>query len=452
MCHLHHQQQHHHHQFHQCRHYHQRQGSRLLAAAAAPPTAAAAPAPAATAPTTAGVSGIRHFSLPYPRGPGGWSQNKAAASGKASFYDVTVERYAALPMTAMTMQHMMQFGEHVLKDPSYLLRQARFVHRELPIRLAKRLMDLQFLPYIVVTNPHIKQVYDSYRRALDLLVALPEVRTQEDNEKFTELLALLVEEHTPLIGVLARGVRECSIRPLVGRELNLDGFLDNMLRSRISRRVVAEQHIALQQKRPGFIGVICTNMSVREVVEDAVEEATDMCTRTFGCCPEFVLTGDLSTTFAYIPSHLHYMLFEILKNASRAIVEHHTNQSGDPVFSSASFPPVVVTVCSGSNEVTIKVSDLGGGIPEKLQAKVWRYGYSSVEGDVTTSSTLRSAAGGPVDSQGTPMAGLGFGLPYSRLLAQYLGGNIEMVSIPGYGSDVYVRVRRVVDQTEAVEI
>ncbi|CAI6009980.1 unnamed protein product [Closterium sp. NIES-65] len=356
-------------------------------------------------------------------------------------------------MTATTMQHMMQFGEQVLKDPSYLLRQARFVHRELPIRLAKRLMDLQFLPYIVVTNPHIKQVYDSYRRALDLLVAFPEVRTHEDNEKFTELLALLVEEHTPLIGVLARGVRECSIRPLVGRELNLDSFLDNMLRSRISRRVVAEQHIALQQKRPGYIGVICTNMSAREVVEDAVEEATDMCTRTFGCCPEFVLTGDLNTSFAYIPSHLHYMLFEILKNASRAVVEHHADQSGDSMpSSSAKFPPVIITVCSGSNEVTIKVSDLGGGIPEKLQAKVWRYGYSSVEGDVSTSSTLRSAAGGPVDSQGTPMAGLGFGLPYSRLLAQYLGGNIEMVSIPGYGTDVYVRVRRVVDQTEAVEI
>lgn len=34
----------------------------------------------------------------------------------------------------------------------------------------------------------------------------------------------------------------------------LDGFLENMLRSRISRRVMAEQHINLTHQRPGYIG------------------------------------------------------------------------------------------------------------------------------------------------------------------------------------------------------
>lgn len=34
----------------------------------------------------------------------------------------------------------------------------------------------------------------------------------------------------------------------------LDGFLENMLRSRISRRVMAEQHINLTNQRPGYIG------------------------------------------------------------------------------------------------------------------------------------------------------------------------------------------------------
>ena len=34
----------------------------------------------------------------------------------------------------------------------------------------------------------------------------------------------------------------------------LDAFLENMLRSRISRRVMAEQHINLTNQRPGYIG------------------------------------------------------------------------------------------------------------------------------------------------------------------------------------------------------
>jgi pyruvate dehydrogenase kinase 2/3/4 len=35
--------------------------------------------------------------------------------------------------------------------------------------------------------------------------------------------------------------------------------------------------------------------------------------------------------------------------------------------------------------------------------------------------------------------GLGFGLPVSRLYAQYFGGDVSLVSMEGYGSDVYVR-------------
>ena len=44
-----------------------------------------------------------------------------------------------------------------------------------------------------------------------------------------------------------------------------------MLRSRISRRVIAEQHIHLAQRRPGFIGVIATDFSLREAVEHAAQ-------------------------------------------------------------------------------------------------------------------------------------------------------------------------------------
>ncbi len=56
-------------------------------------------------------------------------------------------------------------------------------------------MDLQFLPYIVVTNPHIKRVYDSYQHAFETLHNLPQVKTVEQNVEFTVLLKRLVDEH-----------------------------------------------------------------------------------------------------------------------------------------------------------------------------------------------------------------------------------------------------------------
>ena len=46
-----------------------------------------------------------------------------------------------------------------------------------------------------------------------------------------------------------------TMQPVSSHPLfQLDGFLENMLRSRISRRVMAEQHINLNNQRPGYIG------------------------------------------------------------------------------------------------------------------------------------------------------------------------------------------------------
>ena len=54
----------------------------------------------------------------------------------------------------------------------------------------------------------------------------------------------------PMLDALAAGLRECSRKPITGERLDfLDGFLNNMLRSRISRRVLAEQHLMLDVPR-----------------------------------------------------------------------------------------------------------------------------------------------------------------------------------------------------------
>ncbi len=58
-----------------------------------------------------------------------------------------------------------------------------------------------------------------------------------------------------------------------------------MLRSRISRRVIAEQHIHLAQRRPGFIGVIATDFSLREAVDHAARRTQQARARSgYACC------------------------------------------------------------------------------------------------------------------------------------------------------------------------
>ncbi len=41
-----------------------------------------------------------------------------------------------------------------------------------------------------------------------------------------------------------------------------------------------------------------------------------------------------------------------------------------------------------------------------------------------------------------PLAGFGFGLPLSRVYARYFGGDLNVVSIEGFGTDAYVHLKR----------
>ena len=41
-----------------------------------------------------------------------------------------------------------------------------------------------------------------------------------------------------------------------------------------------------------------------------------------------------------------------------------------------------------------------------------------------------------------PLAGLGFGLPLARCYAEYLGGSLRMLSMPGLGVDMVLQLHR----------
>jgi pyruvate dehydrogenase kinase 2/3/4 len=115
-------------------------------------------------------------------------------------------------------------------------------------------------------------------------------------------------------------------------------------------------------------------ISLKHVVEDAISNAQFICQNYYDLfeAPKVKIIGldQIQTQFMYVPSHLHHMLFELLKNSMRAVVERFNDLEED-------FPEIRLVVAEGKEDITIKISDEGGGIPRSGMPLIWTYMYTT---------------------------------------------------------------------------
>ena len=184
---------------------------------------------------------VVHHSPPSP------PRSSFNADSNLHFYrNKILDEYVQQQTTPITLRQLL-FYERQL-NTERLLKSANYVRRELPIRISHRIREFQKLPFIVGTNPHIQSVYDIYWQAFERLRKVPHIETLQDNEAFCGMLIKSLQSHMVAIPRLALGISECGQHIEPDR---IDRFMHATLRSRVSRRVLAEQHLALsQQLRP----------------------------------------------------------------------------------------------------------------------------------------------------------------------------------------------------------
>lgn len=282
----------------------------------------------------------------------------------------------------------MVFGRSLTE--SRLISSANYVRTELPTRIAHRIRDMQRLPYVVVTNPHINEVYDLYYSAFDTFRKIPEIKTLEDNDALCATIRSTLKAHLTVIPKLAMGILE-SAGLMDAKEL--DKFMNTILRSRISRRVIAEQHLALTDTfhapwfSPGaklseseFIGEVFLKCVAKEVVERCGQAIRDIAQRAYGpdvAIPEIKIDGHLEANFPYILSHLEYIIGELLRNSVQAVVEKHQRlvekAAGSDNKNIGPPPAIEVTICESQQHVIIRISDQGGGIQQDVLPYLWSF-------------------------------------------------------------------------------
>nr|KAG5698137.1 hypothetical protein BaRGS_001732 [Batillaria attramentaria] len=313
----------------------------------------------------------------------------------------------------------------------------QFLRKELPVRLANIMKEISLLPDNLLHMPSVSLVMNWYEQSFRELIQF-ESQTKASEKvlnDFTDILVHIRNRHSNVVETMAQGMLE--LKEAYGIDHNTENriqyFLDRFYMSRISIRMLINQHTLLfgsqLASHPRHIGCIDPNCNVRHVVEDAYENARFLCEQYYLIAPELKVEclnpSDPSTEdvqCVYVPSHLYHMLFELFKNSMRAVVEHYPMAS--------ELPKLNVLICKGEEDITIKLSDDGGGIPRSKLDLLFQYMYS------TAPQPSRS------DTASAPLAGYGYGLPLSRLYARYFQGDLVLSSVEGHGTDasIYLKV------------
>jgi len=331
-----------------------------------------------------------------------------------------------------------------------LIQVAGFLRREMPVRLAHRIRDLERVP-LMKDVKSVREVRDLYITSfLELEDFDPIIRTPLQEEDFSRHLENVYERHSKVLVQMARGAYEYRnlIRSKKEQEFELmeetHNFLDRFYLYRIGMRVLIGQYLALRQPPvENYIGIVCSHTSPYEIVKRAIDDAAFMCTRKYGDAPEVIMSGRLDLTFPYVPTHLHYIMLELLKNSMRATVEWHGVD--------AEFPPIKVIIADGNDneDVVIKVSDEGGGIPRSNMKKIWSYLFTTADPTIQEDMVGDGQGDHSTDS---PLAGLGYGLPISRSYCRYFGGDLSIMSMEGYGTDAFLYLARLGNTREPLPI
>jgi pyruvate dehydrogenase kinase 2/3/4 len=370
----------------------------------------------------------------------------------------------------MSLRQLFFFGRNLTE--ARLLDSANYVRTELPTRLAHRLRDMQRLPYVVVTNPQLSLVYELYYKSFESFRRVPVVRSPADNDVLCKVIGESLKEHLAVIPNLVTGVLQCQ--EFVEPEI-MDNFVQSMLRARISRRVIAEQHMALTEtynspwhipspsSENDFVGEVLLRCNAKEVVERCGKIVQEICgahEASGPAVPEIRIQGHTNATFPYVLSHLEYIVGELLRNSVQAVMDAYPDPKSPP-------PPIEVLICEAQQSVIIRISDRGGGIQRDLLPYLWSFNkgprnhtrlqnlaqvgqLAATIGEVQKpglapkkrDSSLSSLSGRP------PNMKLGMGLPMSKVYAEYWAGGLELHSLEGYGVDAFLQISKIGNQNE----
>ncbi|XP_026316237.1 pyruvate dehydrogenase (acetyl-transferring) kinase, mitochondrial [Hyposmocoma kahamanoa] len=339
----------------------------------------------------------------------------------AIFSNVTkmLDFYSQFNPSPLSIKQFIDFGLNACEKKSFI-----FLRKELPVRLANIMKEIALLPENLLRMPSVGLVNQWYERSFEEIIQFEKMEPEPPVlSKFCERLAHIRNRHADVVQTMAQGVLELKESHEVdsGTEVSIQYFLDRFYMSRISIRMLINQHTLLFGEQVGVgkqasvngmgnggrhIGSIDPACDVVAVVRDAYENARFLCDRYYLAAPDLEILqkgGELFETqdSSYPIDGIDYTT-DYLPNS------HH-----QPIMNNIK-----------------KVARLNWTQVAQNRKK-WQK-LTKVYSDVCYVFFIK---------KNISLPGYGYGLPISRLYARYFHGDLILMSCEGYGTDAVIYLK-----------
>lgn len=328
-----------------------------------------------------------------------------------------LKNFAQKRKTPLQLKFLYNYNKK--KTKKNLVEQSKFLYNELSIRLSHRVFDLMKLPYGIPSIPEIKNVIHLYSESFQRIQLSKMPNNFEDIEHFTNLLENIKYRHNNLENNIAQGISIIN-NPLIDYSL-IDNELNRFFISRIGIRTLISQQIETIKHNKN----IFSKCNLKNIVINSIDNVNYLSEFTLENTPNIKINCKDDINLLYIENHLEYIITEILKNAYVAHDKFNSNEY------------IQIDVSEGKSDIIIKISDKGGG-----------FKFNDIKNTLSFSYTTNKVDFSKIYKQTKIISGYGFGLPMSKLYAQYFGGDLFINPIENIGTDVFIYINKLGHNSE----
>ena len=308
-----------------------------------------------------------------------------------------------------------------IKDSNLITISSKHIYKEMPIRFAQRVTDLNNLPFGLSKNHSVNTVREWYLTSFFELTETKEPNTFEESLKFKEIIQQIYFRHALTLQTMSDGISELKKENKISdvEAPMIQKFLNKFYTNRTELRILIEQYLSFFEKSKSdqYFGIVNLQSDPKKIIIKVIDDIQNISTINLDN-----IINIQSKNNIILPSmdhYLYYIFFELIKNSVQAIIEKQN-------IVSKYTPQINITITNIDDKWTVfKIDDNGIGIKPTDIEKIWYYSF-------TTSHIP------------TSLSGLGYGLPISDIYVNFFNSssnNIRLESLYKEGTVIYLFLR-----------